>query len=143
MGLIDWEVVLILLKLLLLRDFSGVFQFVRGLIGSFAFLPTFLAQRVMTYVKQHLSKHLTLQEIAEELQISRNYLGKIFRDVVGLSFKDYVKQERMRQALKMLREGDYFIYEISEKVGYVNPTYFSTCFKEYTGMSPTELIYKS
>ncbi|WP_088102014.1 response regulator transcription factor [Halalkalibacter urbisdiaboli] len=101
-----------------------------------------LVEQMIDYVQKHLSENITLQEIADELYISRNYLGQIFKKVVGESFKNYITRVRMEKAKKMIQEGNHLIYEVSEKVGYVNPAYFTTTFKKYTGYTPTDLIHK-
>ncbi|WP_100407350.1 response regulator transcription factor [Bacillus solitudinis] len=101
-----------------------------------------LVEQMIDYVQTHLSDNITLQEIADELFISRNYLGQIFKKIVGEPFKNYITRVRMEKAKKMIQGGNHLIYEVSEKVGYVNPAYFTTTFKKYTGYTPTELINK-
>jgi two-component system response regulator YesN len=99
-------------------------------------------EQMIDYVQERLHENITLQDIANELYISRNYLGQIFKKVVGESFKNYLTRIRMEKAKKMIQEGHFLIYEVSEKVGYVNRAYFTTAFKKYTGYTPTELINK-
>ncbi|WP_236838517.1 response regulator transcription factor [Caldalkalibacillus salinus] len=101
-----------------------------------------LVEQMIEYIHDHLSENITLQDIANQLYISRNYLGQIFKNVVGESFKNYVTRVRVEKAKKMLQEGQYLIYEVSEKVGFVNPAYFTTIFKKYTGYTPTDLYQK-
>lgn len=101
-----------------------------------------LVEQMLESIQQRMDENITLSDLAEELFISRNYLGRIFRKVVGESFKDYLLRIRMEKAKKMIYEGSYLIYEISEKVGYTNPAYFSSAFKKYSGQTPTELIQK-
>ncbi|MBP3952851.1 response regulator transcription factor [Bacillus suaedae] len=101
-----------------------------------------LVEQMIDYVNKNLSENITLQDIANELYISRNYLGQIFKNIVGESFKNYMTRARMEKAKKMIQEGNYLIYEVSEKVGYVNPAYFTTTFKKYTGYTPTDLIHR-
>ncbi|WYP28590.1 response regulator transcription factor [Alkalihalobacillus sp. FSL W8-0930] len=101
-----------------------------------------LVEQMLESIQQRMNENITLSDLAEELFISRNYLGQIFRKIVGESFKDYLLRVRMEKAKKMIYEGSYLIYEISEKVGYTNPAYFSSAFKKYSGQTPTELIQK-
>ncbi|GAE30877.1 response regulator transcription factor [Halalkalibacter hemicellulosilyticus] len=101
-----------------------------------------LVEQIVEYVNEHLSENITLQDIANELYISRNYLGQIFKNIVGESFKNYITRIRMERAKKMLQEGNYLIYEVSEKVGFGNPAYFTTTFKKFTGLTPTDLIQR-
>ncbi|MDQ0207241.1 response regulator transcription factor [Alkalicoccobacillus murimartini] len=101
-----------------------------------------LIEQMLDFIQDHMDQNITLQDLAEKLYISRNYLGKIFKQVVGESFKDYLLRVRMEKAKTMIQEGTYLIYEISENVGYGNPAYFSSAFKKYTGYTPTDLIQK-
>jgi len=102
-----------------------------------------LVEQVVRYVHENISRNIRLGEISEELLISRNYLGKIFKEVSGESFKDYITGVRMEQAKKMLCSGNYLIYEVANKVGYTNPTYFTTVFKNYMGYTPSDLINRN
>ncbi|MGJ9384639.1 response regulator transcription factor [Salipaludibacillus sp. CF4.18] len=99
-----------------------------------------LVEQMLDYIQKNVGENITLQDIADDLFISRNYLGQIFKKIVGESFKNYLTRVRMEKAKKMIQEGSYLIYEISEKVGFINPAYFTTTFKKYTGYTPTELI---
>ncbi|WP_413380856.1 helix-turn-helix transcriptional regulator [Alkalihalobacillus sp. 1P02AB] len=101
-----------------------------------------LVEQMVDFVQNRISENITLQDIADELYISRNYLGQIFKRIVGESFKSYLTRIRMEKAKKMIQEGNFLIYEVSEMVGYINPAYFTTTFKKYTGYTPTELIHR-
>ncbi|MGY4691368.1 response regulator transcription factor [Salibacterium sp. K-3] len=101
-----------------------------------------LVEQMTAFVQERLHENITLHDLSNELFISRNYLGKIFKKVAGESFKDYLTRIRMEKANNMIQEGHYLIYEIAEKVGYGNPAYFSSLFKKYTGYTPSELIQK-
>ncbi|MDQ0300100.1 two-component system response regulator YesN [Salibacterium salarium] len=101
-----------------------------------------IVEQMIDFVQERLHENITLHDLAEELYISRNYLGRIFKSVVGEPFKDYLTRIRMEKAKNMIQEGHHLMYEISENVGYGNPAYFSTIFKKHTGYTPTELIQK-
>ncbi|SFL48012.1 response regulator transcription factor [Salibacterium qingdaonense] len=101
-----------------------------------------LVEQMTAFVQERLHENITLHDLSDELFISRNYLGRIFKKVAGESFKDYLTRVRMEKASNMIQEGHYLIYEIAERVGYGNPAYFSSLFKKYTGYTPTELIQK-
>ncbi|WP_100406496.1 response regulator [Bacillus solitudinis] len=93
---------------------------------------------VKDYVKENYDQEITLAEIADSLFINRNYLSQLFKKVTGESFVTYLNKFRIQKAKERLREKKYMIYEISEMVGYQNPTYFSQVFKSITGVSPSE-----
>lgn len=81
---------------------------------------------------------LSLQEIAGRLDISYNYLSTVFKQVSGDHFSTYLTQVKMRRARQMMQEGNYKMYEIAERVGYVNAKYFAEQFKKTVGMTPSE-----
>ena len=77
-------------------------------------------------------------QIAQRVFLSVNHANFIFKGVTGESIFDYLIKVRMENAKKMLSDPHCKIYEISEDVGYKSKTYFTTVFKEYTGMTPKE-----
>lgn len=97
---------------------------------------------MIQYVHEHYADNITIGDLADRVLVSRNYLGQIFRNVIGETFNQYVTRVRMEKAKAMILEGKLYIYEIAEKVGYTNIPYFSTLFKKYTGFNPTELLKK-
>lgn len=116
-------------------------------------LCTFLTQkdgvqnnRIVSKAKKYISKNfaasINLQEVAADINISPGYFSKIFKQVTGMSFIDYVTEMKINEAKRLLVEGNYKIYEISEKIGYENAYYFSKVFKKITGMTPSEFEIK-
>jgi two-component system, response regulator YesN len=95
---------------------------------------------MIQYINEHYSENITLNELSEQVYISRNYLSQIFKKTTGLSFNHYVNKVRMEKAKFLILEGRFLIYEIAEKVGFKNTPYFSSLFKKYTGVNPTDLL---
>lgn len=100
-----------------------------------------LIRGVKDYVCNYYDQEITLAEIAESLYVNRNYLSQLFKKVTGESFVTYLNKFRIEKAKEKLREQHYMVYEVSEMVGYQNPTYFSQVFKSITGVSPSD-FYK-
>src|SRR5690606_13409772 len=100
-----------------------------------------LIRAVKDYVKNGYAQEITLADIADSLYVNRNYLSQLFKQVTGETFVNYLNKFRIEKAKEILRERHYMIYEVSEMVGYQNPTYFSQVFKSITGVSPSE-FYK-
>lgn len=101
-----------------------------------------IVDQVINYVQQYYAEPITLGFLADEIQISKNYLGQIFRSTVGETFNQYLTRVRMEKAKEKILEGRDYIYEIAHKVGYTNIPYFSTQFKKYIGMNPADLLKK-
>lgn len=92
----------------------------------------------MRYIKSNLEKPLTLSVVAEQVGLSAHYLCRLFPEERGISFQEYIKQQRMEMAARLLRTTSLRIYEIACQVGVPSYRYFSSVFREYAGLSPTE-----
>ncbi|MCC3372011.1 response regulator transcription factor [Cohnella sp. REN36] len=92
------------------------------------------------YVHEHYHENITLGLLADEIHISKNYLGQIFRNGTGETFNQYVTRIRMEKARQMILEGKLYIYEIAMKVGYSNIPYFSSQFKKFIGVNPADVL---
>ncbi|MDC3416007.1 response regulator transcription factor [Aquibacillus salsiterrae] len=97
-----------------------------------------LIHEVKQYVQDYYDEEITLAEIAESLYINKNYLSQLFKKVTGETFVNYLNKFRIEKAKEKLKEQKYMIYEVSEMVGYQNPTYFSKVFRSITGTSPSD-----
>lgn len=95
--------------------------------------------RMLEYIeREYADSDLSLQRIADRLHISPQYLSRLFRRETGDTFVTCLSRLRLQKAMKMLRNTDMKIYEITEKTGYTTQHYFSSAFKKYLGMSPME-----
>ncbi|MDO4273595.1 MAG: response regulator [Eubacteriales bacterium] len=97
-----------------------------------------LVENAVKYIHCNLAKPLSLEVIAEQLHISPSHLSRTFKKVCEESLTEYVNKARIEKAREYLMKSDVLAYEIAELVGYNDPTYFSSIFKKYTGLSPTE-----
>jgi len=93
---------------------------------------------IIQYIHEHYAENIHLQDLANQVYISKNYLSTIFRQFTGETFGDYLTRVRMEKAKSMVLEKKLLIAEIAERVGYRNVPYFTTLFKKHTGRSPTE-----
>lgn len=92
------------------------------------------------FIHEHYHENITLGLLANEIHISQNYLGQIFRNITGETFIQYLTRVRMEKARQMILEGRYYIYEIAQKVGYNNIPYFSSQFKKFIGVNPSDVL---
>lgn len=83
------------------------------------------------------SYDITLQNVAEEVNMGVCYFSSMFKKETGESFINYLTNIRINKAKELFLTTDLKAYEISYKVGYNTPTYFSTLFKKNTGYSPS------
>lgn len=93
---------------------------------------------VIRYMYQHLRENLTLEEISEEVQLSKSYLNAVFKAQTGKSPVEFFIHLKMQEACKLLKSTDYYIYEVSSELGYTDQYYFSRIFKKVVGVSPKD-----
>ncbi|MGM7719979.1 response regulator transcription factor [Metabacillus sp. Hm71] len=79
---------------------------------------------------------ITLETVAQTLQVSPVYLSRVIKQELGMSFVSLVTNLRIKKAIQLLNSTDLPIVEISEQVGYDTQHYFSTAFKKVMGVSP-------
>ncbi len=94
--------------------------------------------RVKSMIDKRYMENLTLDKIAQEIDISPNYLSRIFHMETGKTFSDYLLDRRLSVAQVFLEKSDYNIKEVSSAVGYSDQRYFSRVFIKKLGLTPTE-----
>lgn len=93
---------------------------------------------ILHYVNSNYAKNLSLQLLASEFYLNRNYISQLFIKHVGQSFTDYVAELRIRHACELLKNSNSPIHRIGERVGYPDAYYFSKIFKKVTKKTPRE-----
>lgn len=92
--------------------------------------------KVINYMTENYSNRITLQELADYVQISPSYLVNIFKKITGKSTIDYLIEIRVNKARSLLRDG-FTVSDTSKLVGFNDTFYFSRAFKKHEGMSPS------
>ena len=87
---------------------------------------------------EHLDQRFTIAELSKQYLINTSTLKEIFKAVYGQPIATYMKEFRMRQAMKLLRETDAYIADIANQVGYETRGKFSKAFKDVVQVLPTE-----
>ncbi|MBR4320316.1 MAG: helix-turn-helix domain-containing protein [Oscillospiraceae bacterium] len=88
------------------------------------------------YISEHLHNRIMLSDMAEYLDISEAYLSRLFKEETGVSFSDYVNQQKVEAAASLLRYSDYTDSEISSLFCFSSQSYFIKVFRKHTGMTP-------
>ena len=101
-----------------------------------------LVHAAQEYIKAHYaSSELSLKEIAAGVFATPAYVSSLFKKEMGVSVTEYITICRMRKAAELLGQSpDSGLMEISERVGYTDPYYFSRCFKKYYGVTPSKFL---
>ncbi len=98
-----------------------------------------ILRKALDYINAHYHKEtLSLNSVANEVDVSANYLSTIFSQSMQKTFIEYVTGRRMEKAKKLLRNSDKSSGEIASEVGYKDPHYFSFVFKKTQGCTPRE-----
>lgn len=99
---------------------------------------TKLALKVANYIQHHISETISTEEMAEELELSRPYLSKKFREETGKTLTDFILMEKTEEAKRLLRYSDKTLSSISLYLGFSSQSHFSNVFKKYAGKTPME-----
>ncbi|WP_244163304.1 helix-turn-helix domain-containing protein [Paenibacillus pectinilyticus] len=105
-----------------------------------------VAGRVMTYLKQHTNEDFDSEQLSSHLKLNYSYVSATFKSQAGLSIIEAHTKLRINQAIDWMRNTSLNVSEISERLGYKNPYYFSRVFKKVIGQSPSAYMshfYKS
>lgn len=94
--------------------------------------------RAISYINNNLDRGLMLTEVAEYMHMNASYFSRYFKESFGMSYIDYLKQQKVKRAKELLATTNFKIYEISDQLGYNSIQYFSLLFKNSTGMTPQE-----
>ncbi|WP_256761026.1 AraC family transcriptional regulator [Cohnella sp. WQ 127256] len=93
---------------------------------------------VYEYLEENYDKEITLDAVANKLNISRSYLSTYFKEKTGDNFVDYVNLVRINKAKVLLLKPDIRIQDAAQSVGYQNINSFNRMFKKLTGFTPSE-----
>lgn len=97
-----------------------------------------IAQAVAYTQSNYADKDLSLESLCALFQISQTQFSLLFKREMGTSFLQYLLDQRIAAAQKLLRETNMKIYQIAEETGFGDASYFSYCFKQRCGLSPKE-----
>lgn len=97
-----------------------------------------LCQQIDEYIREHYREPIGRDELAALLHYSQNYLSKIFRTQMGMSFRDCVNHYRIEEAKRLLTGTSRNIGDIALEIGFESMAYFSTVFKKHCGMTPAQ-----
>jgi len=96
-------------------------------------------RKAMEYIDANYDRDsLSLNEVANEVNVSPNYLSAVFSQKQQITFVEYITAKRMEKAKKLLKTTEKSSGDIALEVGYKDPHYFSFVFKKTQGCSPRE-----
>ena len=98
------------------------------------------AEQLNEAIRKHMSNpNLKMEELGEEMGLSRVQLYRKVKAITGQSPVELLRQMRLQRAYALLQSTNKTVQEIAFEVGFNTPGYFSKCFREQFGKYPTEL----
>jgi two-component system response regulator YesN len=94
--------------------------------------------KAVQLIHSGLAERLNVINICQQVNMSRSYFSQCFRDIMGATFNDYVRQLRVDKAKEYLTKTNKTIFWIAEHTGYADEKYFSRIFRKHTGLLPSE-----
>ncbi|GBG06269.1 DNA-binding response regulator [Paenibacillus agaridevorans] len=99
-----------------------------------------IVQRTIAFIRAEFrNKELKIQDIADHVYLSPNYLSYLFKRISNETVWEYVTSMRMEEAKHLLLNTTKKRYEIADEVGYESPEHFSRVFKRYYGETPNAI----
>lgn len=90
------------------------------------------------YLKRNYADDVSLKSLGELFGMNPVYLGQLFKNTLGVSYKNYLRNLRMEEACRLLNRTDLRVYEVARSVGYKDSDYFTGQFEAVKGMTPGE-----
>ena len=97
-----------------------------------------LMQEIATYMYEHFSEKITLDDMAKKFSMSRSYLSKKFKASTGFGFKEYLINVRIKNACTLLLQTNKSITDIAFECGFNDSNYFGDAFRHIKGISPNK-----
>ena len=89
-------------------------------------------------LKKDYTDEISLEDVAQKLNVTPQYLSKVFKEDTGITFKEYLTELRIELSKTLLKSGDLSIKEICYQVGYNDTSYFIRAFKKFEGLTPKD-----
>lgn len=99
-------------------------------------LPKYKLKQAIEYINQHLSEEISLDKIAQHLDMSQYYFCHLFKQSMGISPYQYVLRQRIEKAKQLLKKQKLTITHVALECGFANQTHFTKHFRKLMGITP-------
>ncbi len=139
-GPIDWE------PIHAIRSFGTMSEWLRTELGRFSEAvrrsrenrSTLMIERMKREIRRRIHEDVSTKLLAEQFQLTPNYISRLFKQETGETFHDFVTSERLKAAVRLLADPSKRLYQVANEIGYKDSDYFTKVFKRHFGMSPNE-----
>jgi AraC-like DNA-binding protein len=102
--------------------------------------PEQILQPALYYIEKNFDKKIRADRVAKLCGVSSFRFSKLFKDVYGLTFREFLVRYRLREACRLLQTGRPTVTEVAFAVGFNDVSYFSRMFKRYFDVNPSDLL---
>jgi two-component system response regulator YesN len=96
--------------------------------------------RIDHHIKEHIREKITLSVLSESVNMSENYISRLFKAETGINIIQYINLIKLEKAKELLLIKDNSIKQVSFMVGYDTPSYFNRLFNKLYGINPSDYI---
>ena len=98
------------------------------------------------YIYAHIKDRITIEDLACHTGLSQNYLSRVFKQNLGISISDYIREKKIEKATHLLRYSDKAVVDIANYLSFSSQSHFIQVFENFTGLTPKKYrdrYYKS
>ena len=93
-------------------------------------------RKALRFIADNYFEHLELSAVADFVQLSPSYFSSLFRQVVGMNFREYLCRVRVEESKRLLLSTDFALADIAISIGFPDQSYYCKMFKRIVGISP-------
>lgn len=97
-----------------------------------------IVRAIHEQLTHNIGQRITIESLSKQYHMNPTTLKEVFKSVYGTSLAAHIKEHRMELAAQLLRETDLTIAQIGQRIGYKSQSRFSSAFKAYYEVLPTE-----
>lgn len=95
-------------------------------------------EKMLNYLNMHFTEVISLQDLADQVHLSREVCCRLFKKMTGKTITGYLEEYRVNKSFLLVQSGQYSMTQITEMVGFSNPSRFASAFRKRFGCNPGE-----
>lgn len=95
-------------------------------------------EKMLNYLNMHFTEVISLQDLADQVHLSREVCCRLFKKMTGKTITGYLEEYRVNKSFSLVQSGQYSMIQITEMVGFSNPSRFASAFRNRFGCNPGE-----
>lgn len=95
-------------------------------------------EKMLNYLNMHFTGVISLQDLADQVHLSREVCCRLFKKMTGKTITGYLEEYRVNKSFSLVQSGQYSMTQITEMVGFSNPSRFASAFRKRFGCNPGE-----